>query len=119
VGRGDDRLLQGPGRPVNLNFRYVAPELRYVVDNADLAVLVYERALSGLVSGLVSEAFAPVDEGSGGPVRVGGRVSDLFVVIEDGTPPAPKPCQQWGCKQWSTSRHWPIRRMGETSTALP
>ena len=32
-------------RPVNLNFRYVAPELRYVVDNADLEVLVYERAL--------------------------------------------------------------------------
>ena len=30
--------------PINLNFRYVAPELRYVVDNADLGALVYERA---------------------------------------------------------------------------
>ena len=36
--------------PVNLNFRYVAPELRYVVDNADLEALVYERELSGLVA---------------------------------------------------------------------
>jgi acyl-CoA synthetase (AMP-forming)/AMP-acid ligase II len=35
--------------PVNLNYRYVAPELRYVIDNADLEVLVYERELSPLV----------------------------------------------------------------------
>ena len=36
--------------PVNLNFRYVAAELRYVIDNADLEVLVFERALSPLVA---------------------------------------------------------------------
>ena len=36
--------------PINLNFRYVAPELRYVIDNADLEVLVYERGLSQLVA---------------------------------------------------------------------
>src|SRR5664279_3837878 len=41
--------------PLNLNFRYVAPELRYVVDNADLEVLVYERELAPLVA----EALAP------------------------------------------------------------
>ncbi|HEX4219224.1 MAG TPA: acyl-CoA synthetase [Acidimicrobiales bacterium] len=40
--------------PVNLNYRYVAPELRYVVDNADLVALVYERALAPLVA----ESFA-------------------------------------------------------------
>ena len=27
--------------PVNLNYRYVAPELRYVIDNADLEVVVF------------------------------------------------------------------------------
>ena len=32
--------------PVNLNYRYVASELRYVIENADLEVLVFERALS-------------------------------------------------------------------------
>ena len=36
--------------PVNLNFRYVAPELRYVIDNADLELLVFEQALSPLVA---------------------------------------------------------------------
>jgi fatty-acyl-CoA synthase len=40
--------------PVNLNYRYVAPELRYVVDNADLVALVYEAALAPLVA----ESFA-------------------------------------------------------------
>ncbi len=37
--------------PVNLNYRYVAPELLYVIDNADLEVLVYEDGLSELVGG--------------------------------------------------------------------
>jgi acyl-CoA synthetase (AMP-forming)/AMP-acid ligase II len=36
--------------PINLNFRYVAPELRYVIDNADLDVLVFERELGRLVA---------------------------------------------------------------------
>ena len=36
--------------PVNLNYRYVAAELRYVIDNADLEVLVFERALAPLVA---------------------------------------------------------------------
>jgi 3-oxocholest-4-en-26-oate---CoA ligase len=40
--------------PINLNYRYVAAELRYVVDNADLVALVYERALAPLVA----ESFA-------------------------------------------------------------
>jgi fatty-acyl-CoA synthase len=35
--------------PINLNFRYVAAELRYLVDNADLAMVVFDRALSPLV----------------------------------------------------------------------
>ncbi len=36
--------------PVNLNYRYVAPELRYVVDNADLELLVFEEGLAPLVA---------------------------------------------------------------------
>ena len=36
--------------PVNLNFRYVAPELTYVIDNADLRALVFERDLAPLVA---------------------------------------------------------------------
>jgi 3-oxocholest-4-en-26-oate---CoA ligase len=41
--------------PVNLNFRYVAAELSYVIDNADLEALVYERALSPLVAKSLGE----------------------------------------------------------------
>jgi fatty-acyl-CoA synthase len=45
--------------PVNLNYRYVAPELRYVVDNADLVGLVYERALAPLVAESFADAPPP------------------------------------------------------------
>jgi len=56
--------------PINLNYRYVAPELRYVVDNADLEVLVYERDLAALVA----TSLEPTAE------------RDLqLVVVEDGT----------------------------------
>ncbi len=36
--------------PVNLNYRYVAPELRYVVENAELELLVFEETLAPLVA---------------------------------------------------------------------
>ncbi len=57
--------------PVNLNYRYVAPELRYVIDNADLEVLVFERALAPLVA----EATAGPEPSR--PLRL--------VMIEDGS----------------------------------
>src|SRR5580704_6954007 len=57
--------------PVNLNYRYVAPELRYVVDNADLEALVFEQALSGLVG----EALGGTD-----PATL-----PSLVMIEDGS----------------------------------
>ncbi len=60
--------------PVNLNYRYVAPELRYVVDNADLEVLVFERALAPLVA----EATAGIEGVQrAAPLRL--------VMIEDGS----------------------------------
>jgi acyl-CoA synthetase (AMP-forming)/AMP-acid ligase II len=59
--------------PINLNYRYLAPELRYVVDNADLQVLVYERELSQLVA----DSW---DVSATGPLHL--------IVVEDGTPTA-------------------------------
>ncbi len=60
--------------PVNLNFRYVAPELRYVVDNADLEALVYEQELSQLVADSLEGAardrpldLLVIDDGDGVP----------------------------------------------------
>ncbi len=60
--------------PVNLNYRYVAAELTYVVDNADLEVLVFERGLSALVAESTGET------GPDGSLQL--------VVIEDGSEPA-------------------------------
>ncbi len=60
--------------PVNLNYRYIAAELRYVIDNADLEVLVFERALSPLVADSTDgpDAEQPLQ----------------LLVVEDGTEPA-------------------------------
>jgi fatty-acyl-CoA synthase len=44
--------------PVNLNFRYVVPELRYVIENADLEVLVYEDGLTPLVTQSLAERLS-------------------------------------------------------------
>jgi fatty-acyl-CoA synthase len=65
--------------PINLNYRYVAPELRFVVDNADLEVLVYERGLGPLVADALT-----------GPVS---DRSPHLLVLEDGTPDVPDPVE--------------------------
>jgi len=41
--------------PININYRYVAPELRYVIDNADLVSLIYEEELTPLVDESLSD----------------------------------------------------------------
>jgi 3-oxocholest-4-en-26-oate---CoA ligase len=61
--------------PINLNYRYVAAELAYVIDNADLEVIVLERALWPLV----------MDS-----IRIGESNRHLLLmVIEDGSPTTP------------------------------
>jgi fatty-acyl-CoA synthase len=41
--------------PINVNYRYVADELAYLLGNADVEVLVFERGFADLVAGLGSE----------------------------------------------------------------
>src|SRR3546814_11727770 len=41
--------------PVNVNYRYVADELRYLFDNADLKALVHDRGLAPRVLAVRSE----------------------------------------------------------------
>ncbi|QIZ36963.1 acyl-CoA synthetase [Saccharopolyspora sp. ASAGF58] len=55
--------------PININFRYVPNELRYIFDNADLAALVHERRYSDHVAKVRPE-FPQLSE---------------VLVIEDGT----------------------------------
>ncbi|MGH9078530.1 MAG: acyl-CoA synthetase [Acidimicrobiales bacterium] len=45
--------------PVNLNYRYVAPELRYVIENAELELLVFEETLAPLVTESLASPASP------------------------------------------------------------
>src|SRR5580658_6815393 len=56
---------------ININYRYVKEELRYLLTNADLAALVYQREFAPLVGDLLAE------------------LPDLqtLIVVEDGTTP--------------------------------
>lgn len=67
--------------PVNLNYRYVAPELRYVMDNADLELLVFEEPLGPLVAESL-RGTGPVDHL---------RLLTLADGAGDGAPPAGPP----------------------------
>ncbi|MEO9224335.1 MAG: acyl-CoA synthetase [Acidimicrobiales bacterium] len=55
--------------PVNVNFRYVADELQYLFDNADLVALVHDRDFAPRVSEVID--------------KVSGL--DTLVVVEDGS----------------------------------
>ena len=41
--------------PINVNYRYVEDELRYLVDNADLVALVHDDDLAARVAGIVDD----------------------------------------------------------------
>ncbi len=41
--------------PININYRYVEEELRYIADNADLKALIFERRFGPLVDAIAGE----------------------------------------------------------------
>jgi 3-oxocholest-4-en-26-oate---CoA ligase len=71
--------------PVNLNFRYVAPELRYVIENADLEALVYESSLAPLVAESLDTESLDTGPTGAGPAH--GAIH--LLVIGDASDPAP------------------------------
>ncbi len=55
--------------PVNINFRYVEAELRYLFDNADLVALVYQRQFASRIAAVKDEVptlrhFVRIEDGS-------------------------------------------------------
>ncbi len=60
---------------ININYRYVKDELRYLLANADLKALVYQREFSPLVTALLPELPG----------------MERLVVIDDGSDAAPAP----------------------------
>ncbi len=101
--------------PINVNYRYVADELRYVFDDADLVGLVVHRAFAPNVAPVVSEVprlkhVVVVDDGSDAVVGIDNAVNyeaalagasprrdfaprsgdDLYIVYTGGTTGRPK-----------------------------
>jgi acyl-CoA synthetase (AMP-forming)/AMP-acid ligase II len=57
--------------PININYRYVEAELRYLFDDADLRGLIFEREFSPIVAAIAPDL----------------ATLDVLVVLEDGTDP--------------------------------
>jgi acyl-CoA synthetase (AMP-forming)/AMP-acid ligase II len=63
-------VLKARAVPVNINFRYVADELRYLFDNADLVALFYDAQFGPLIADVRDElpllkTLVRMDDGSG------------------------------------------------------
>jgi acyl-CoA synthetase (AMP-forming)/AMP-acid ligase II len=74
--------------PININYRYVEEELRYLVDNADLVALIHPRELAPKVAAVDSrvatlKTVLYVEDGSGVSP---GRGADYHAALADASP---------------------------------
>jgi acyl-CoA synthetase (AMP-forming)/AMP-acid ligase II len=101
--------------PININYRYVEEELRYLFGNADLKALVHQREFSDRIGRVKDECpllelFVSVEDGSGAALEKLGAVDferarasgsrerafsgrsneDLFIIYTGGTTGMPK-----------------------------
>jgi fatty-acyl-CoA synthase len=94
---------------VNVNYRYAAPELLYILDNSDAHVVVFDAEFGPLVEEIRRElphvklwvevggepaawavGFEALAAGSGDPVAADHQWSDLFFIYTGGTTGMPK-----------------------------
>jgi acyl-CoA synthetase (AMP-forming)/AMP-acid ligase II len=76
--------------PINVNYRYVEAELRYLFDNADLAALVHDRQFAPRIAAVEAEMsklqhFVAIDDGSGQDCSALGSV-DYEQSLASGSP---------------------------------
>ncbi len=76
--------------PININYRYVEDELRYLFDNADLVGLIHHREFGPRVGAVASElpamrTFLAVDDGSDADCSAIGSV-DCEEALAEGSP---------------------------------
>ena len=72
---------------ININYRYVEDELRYLFDNADLRALVFAREYAPRVAGVgpkLAHALV-IDDGSGAPLA-GFDAEDYETAVASGSP---------------------------------
>jgi 3-oxocholest-4-en-26-oate---CoA ligase len=76
--------------PINVNYRYVEAELRYLFDNADMVGLIHQREFSPRIAAVKHEVpslrtYVFVDDDSGGDVEALGSV-EYDTALSGGTP---------------------------------
>ncbi len=76
--------------PININYRYVEEELRYLFDNADLRGLVHHREFSDRIAAVKDECpelkvFVSVEDDSGADLSATGSI-DFEKAVAEGSP---------------------------------
>jgi acyl-CoA synthetase (AMP-forming)/AMP-acid ligase II len=84
---------------ININYRYVEDELRYLFDNADLKALVYQREFAPRVAGVIDampkmQHSIVIDDVSGSDVSGVGSV-DYEEAMASGSPDRQFPPRSW------------------------
>src|SRR5205085_6684211 len=74
--------------PINVNYRYVEDELRYIFDNADLTALVFERSFAPRVAAVLPDLprlrhLVVIDDESGSDPDSGATTTPGAVPYED------------------------------------
>jgi acyl-CoA synthetase (AMP-forming)/AMP-acid ligase II len=77
--------------PININYRYVENELRYLCENADLTAIITQREFTRMVTNVVStvssvRTVVSVDDASGADVQWGPDTLEYESALEKGNP---------------------------------
>lgn len=96
--------------PININYRYVEDELRYLCDNADLVAVVTQRTFADMVGRVVkgngkTHTIVALEDGSGAPLPEGAVDFDQVIA-------ASSPARDFG--ERSGSDHFIIYTGGTT-----
>ena len=110
VPRGDARGGQGPRGAVNVNYRYVADELRYVLDDAEHAAVVYHgrspRRWPRCSRSPAPAAPAPGATTAAAPLLPGARW------YEEALASARRRDRRWGSRPTTSTSSTPVARRG-------
>jgi fatty-acyl-CoA synthase len=116
----------------NVNYRYTGPELLYILDNSDAAVVVFDAEFTGVLDDIRpklpgvrlwlqvggtppawAESFEAAAEGPGDPIAAEHRPDDLLFLYTGGTTGHPKGVM------WEQSVLWRLLGAGAALPGMP